>query len=270
MVSAVVLATYLPSRRSLAILIETLDYLEQHFGDCDIYVGINPSPYVSLGIELLRKSSLNFRYIEAPAHLDTRSDASAFQAAMLIMKQSQASYDLVYFMHLKGSSLTAEYEAVSASGDKVEFNIFKRLLDVFRDRTYVENVFQSEPYTGTYSYLLAKKSNPIPDLTSAFMDFSLPPFPPYLHYYTFYAVRGSALEQVIDELSNDFWGMNLFKISDRYFFELHFPQMIWRQGFLPRCETLVSFNVDDYPIDNETFEKDCANYLGASHGAPAE
>lgn len=259
--SAVVLATYLPSRRALSVFLEVLDYLEQNFVDCDLYVGLNPSEYASLGVELLRRTGLRHRCVEAPHELNTRSDASAFQAAMLLMKQSSASYELVYFMHLKGASLPAEYEAVSASGDKVEFNILRRLLDVFSNRPYIEDIFCSDARVGTYSYLCAKKKGPVPDLTSRFMQFRLPPLPPYLHYYTFYAVRGNAMARLIDGLSSDFFRTNLFEIADRYFFELHFPQMIWRQGLVPRCEKLVNLNLDDEKIDAETFERDCKNYL---------
>jgi hypothetical protein len=52
---AAALATYFPSRRSIVQFTEVLNYLEEHFSDCDLYEGINPTQYTPLCIAPLKK-----------------------------------------------------------------------------------------------------------------------------------------------------------------------------------------------------------------------
>ncbi len=258
--TAVALATYFPSRRSVRLFIEMLNYLEEHFADCDLFVGVNPSEYAPIGIDLLKKSKLKFRCLEVNTELDTRSDASAFQAALLLMKQSNTNYDVVYFMHLKGASLLTEYTATNPSGNKVEFNVLRAALEVFKNRSYIEGVFESDTRVGTFSHLLGKSRLQVPDVTSDLMEFRYPPFYTYLHFYTFYAVRGSAVSNILSSAKPIFWSSNLAKISDIYFFERDFTQMVWRQGLLPKCNVFTKLN-DGMDVNEQIFQEDSFDYL---------
>lgn len=257
---AVALAAYFPSRRSIVLFIEMLNYLEEHFSDCDLYVGINPSPYASLGISLLKESKLNFRYLEVSAELDAKSDASGFQAALLLMKQADAAYDIVYFMHLKGASLTEEYSTIDSAGNRIEINVLRSFLEIFKNRAQINELFHSNPKVGTFSHLLGKSRTPTPDVTSTLMQFDYPPFFTYLHFYTFYAAKGSAVHRILTSAKATFWNSNLAKVSDIYFFERDFTQMIWRQGLLPRCNVFTNLN-DGFDLNEQVFNDDISIWL---------
>jgi hypothetical protein len=60
---AVALEAYFPSRRSIVLFIEMLNYFEENFLDCDLYVGITPSEYAPIGISLLKQPNLKYRYV---------------------------------------------------------------------------------------------------------------------------------------------------------------------------------------------------------------
>ncbi len=166
---AVALEAYFPSRRSIVLFIEMLNYFEENFLDCDLYVGITPSEYAPIGISLLKQPNLKYRYLKVSSELDTKSDASGFQAALLLMKQSSLAYDLVYFMHLKGSSLAEEYKAINESGREVEFNVLEIFLDIFKNCEKIERIFKSNLKIG-------KSSTALFDVISGLMKFKLPRF----------------------------------------------------------------------------------------------
>ncbi len=257
---AIALAAYFPSRRSIVLFIEMLNYLEENFLDCDLYVGINPSEYAPIGITLLKQSNLKLRYLEVCSELDTKSDASGFQASLLLMKQSCLTYDIVYFMHLKGASLTEEYKTTDESGREVEFNVLKIFLDIFKNRDKIERIFKSNSKIGTYSHLLGKSSAGQSDVTSELMEFKFPPFFTYLHFYTFYAARGTAIRNILLNAYPSFFNSNLANVSDIYFFERDFTQMIWRQGLIPAYDSLTRLN-DGLPIDSQVFSQDVCNFF---------
>jgi hypothetical protein len=256
---AIVLALFLPTRRSITLLIKLINYLEEIFIDCDIYIGINPSIYEFIGLEIIKKSKLNIRYMQVDVRLDAKSDSSAFQAALLLMKQANFNYDIVYFMHLKGSSLEEEYKIVK-DGKIVELNFLEFFMDVFKKREYIQRVFEDDNSIGTYSYMLGKSKNKTKDVTSMLMDFEYPPFYSYIHFYTFFAARGTAIKNIIENCKSEFWNNNLTELSDRYFFERDFNQMIWRQGFIPKFEVFTNVN-DGYDLTYEEFSSDINNYF---------
>ncbi len=257
---AVALAAYFPSRRSIVLFIEMLNYLEEHFSDCDLYVGINPSQYASLGISLLQQSKLNFRYLEVSTELDSKSDASGFQAALLLMKQADRTYEIVYFMHLKGASLKEEYSTIDATGNRIEINVLQNFLEIFKNRAQIKEIFHSNSQVGTFSHLLGKSRTPTPNVTSNLMQFDYPPFFTYLHFYTFYAARGSAVRSILTNVRSTFWNNNLAKLSDIYFFERDFTQMIWRQGFLPKCNVFTNLN-NGVDLNEQVFNDDISIWL---------
>ncbi len=257
---AIALAAYFPSRRSIVLFIEVLNYLEEYFSDCDLYVGINPSQYAPLGIALLKQSKLNFRYLEVSTKLDAKSDASGFQAALFLIKQADTTYEIVYFMHLKGASLTEEYSTIDSAGNRIEINVLRNFLEIFKNRPQIEDIFRSDPQVGTFSHLLGKSRTPSPDVTSNLMQFDYPPFFSYLHFYTFYAARGSAVHNILTSAKFIFWNSNLAKLSDIYFFERDFTQMIWRQGFLPKCNVFTNLN-DGVDLNDQVFNNDSSIWL---------
>jgi hypothetical protein len=85
------------------------------------------------------------------------------------MKQSSLAYDLVYFMHLKGSSLAEEYKAINESGREVEFNVLEIFLDIFKNCEKIERIFKSNLKIG-------KSSTALSDVISGLMKFKLPRF----------------------------------------------------------------------------------------------
>src|SRR5690348_819586 len=98
MKSAVIFAMYLPTQFRAELYVNAV---KKYFPDCDVYIGLNTS---FIGAE----NYLNQRGFNNVVHVDKKlevtSDASAYQAALKLLKSKNIEYKNVYFMHTKGIS----------------------------------------------------------------------------------------------------------------------------------------------------------------------
>ena len=94
---AVILASHIPSLDKLWVGEEILSKIKNDLPNADIFVGINPSNCTNSWVELVKKYTNNFKITNVD--LAVGSDASAYQTALSLYKESNKDYDLVWFLH---------------------------------------------------------------------------------------------------------------------------------------------------------------------------
>ena len=226
---AVVFAGYFPSANSLLVAQEFIRFFKTYYGDCDFFVGANPSGFADSFELLFRHSGLNTEFSIAPKELVVDSDASAFQAALGLLKRRTKSYRNVYFFHSKGATNRNSAETR------------KLFLKFFQNRNRITAALSLDGI-GTYSLFLGKHANYFEDKLSDFFNFQRPYFYSYLYFHTIFAARAQPLLQFIDTCKSEFWSINLGNFGDRYFFERDFTHVIWREGLCPFTEYYVDWN----------------------------
>lgn len=244
---AVVLSAFIPDRKALTIGLDYIDFIKEYFKDADIFVGMNPSAYMKFWLYELKKDNiLNVKELVTDERLVIDSDASSYQSACNLLRNSRNKYNLVYFIHTKGVT----------SGSNERYRYF----DLFKNRIKINNIFLDKDI-GTYSYYIGKHRNIFNDVLNEIYTFERPYFYSYLYFYTFYVLRGEPLQNFLNKCSTCFFTNNLITNfgGDRYYFERDFPQVIWRQGYKPAYIEKVCWNDG---IINFNVEEDWKKYVG--------
>ena len=128
MPDAIVFAAYCPDTPvALKVASHCIEMMQLHHSDSDIYMGVQPgcSPRFQT---LLDQSGLRVQVRHVEPHLAVSSDASAFLAALALMKDAGKSYERVWFAHSKGSS-KATYEEYDFVRVSLIHHLWKRRLD---------------------------------------------------------------------------------------------------------------------------------------------
>ena len=220
MKTAVLLAAYTINDYTTKLGKRYIQLLQKHFKDADIYVGINLSPLQDELIQLLNESGLNIKNEVTPEHRVTDSDASAYQTALRLLKSSGKKYDLCFFMHYKG-----------ATYQDSRYITKLHLQALLEDRIRIESLFARNKKIGLYS-LAGWTYDGGPWAETAHEYIKLP-YPIQLQIqpiFTFYVIRGSAVQYIIKNATDAFFDQRL---PNRYFFENIPPQMVFGQGYEP-------------------------------------
>lgn len=213
---AVVFAAFLPNIQRSQIY---MDHLKKHYSDCDVYIGLNSS---FPGAEEYLKSNGFHNVIHVPKKLEVNSDASAFQAALLLLRSKNIEYETVYFTHTKGISYADPNSWMTSCRDYfVGFCERRNLIDEsLKDPLIggVSYVGRKEPMNnGGYS---KEMDDYCPTLKQTETD-------DIMSLITMYGIRGNIVKYFIDHCKDQFYTTKL----DRYFFETSFPLIVDKSGF---------------------------------------
>jgi hypothetical protein len=244
----VLLGAWIPSPNRID---KYINVLVEYYGDCDIYVGINPCQYQNEFIQCLERSGLNVQH------------ASANQLALKLYRDSGQQYRVVHFLHTKGIS----YD---------DFNHQRAFDDYYvghaKSRPEITSYLISHPHVGGYckwgmnqpqwfckkgytkdtipypwigtNFSMAqsvgdatKEVHPYFDL-SPYCEFDAKPLRTQ-YLIAIYAIKDEIVRRFVDNCSADIFEKNIYDLGyDMYFFETHFPQIISRFGYLPYIETI--------------------------------
>ena len=212
--NAVVFAAYFPNRHRVQIYLDTL---KKYYKDCDVYIGLNSSfPGANEYLE-----SQGFpNVIQVTKALEVNSDASAYQAALLLLRSTNKNYDIIYFSHSKGTSYPEETRWKESCNDYfIQFMSRRSEVDNLISDTIggVSFVGRKEAMnTSGYSkemdvYCSILKQKEVEDIMSLI---------------TMYAIKGSIVKYFLDNCITSFFTNKL----DRYFFETSFPLIVDKSG----------------------------------------
>jgi hypothetical protein len=245
---ALVFASHVPTVKGMKIIEEIFDVYRQHFADCDIYIGINGNTCPEY-IEYLErlKSELNIKYAITPEELEVKSDASAFQTALKLMKDSGFKYNLIWFGHTKGM----------VNGTHSWRHIF--IKEFFSDRVHITKLLNNSD-AGTYSLYLSKHKGCeyFTNVLENYFKFDRKNFFSYLYLFTFYVIKGEYVYNFLHKCDESFYTT---KIEDIYLFERDFPQIAWRQGGYPLYKYWDTHLVSLGGHPETHYKLDLENYL---------
>jgi hypothetical protein len=215
MKNCVIFASYIPDKSNLYVGLQFLNYFKDNFKDYDIFVGVNPS--CNEWIELLEqfKSELNITYKKVDNNLVVDSDASAYQAALSLLKNNDKQYNTVWFVHTKGVTSNCH-------------NFRDAMFDVFLSKkNEIEYMFNNDntlggyyPFTGTCS-----SDTYISDYADKILKIKTTKIGPMVAQYSFYVIKGEIIKLFMENHIDGFFEKNLVRDMghDRYFFESIFP-----------------------------------------------
>jgi hypothetical protein len=236
---AVVFASYIPDDEALSCGEDFLHAFQERFSDCTIFIGINPS--IPAWERSIRRSGLDVSVKIIDESLHSMSDASAYQGALSIMRESRDDFDIVWFCHTKGST---NRRSVGRR------NFYIR--DFLERRAAVTDLFHRYSQIGAYGKIGIKKSsngrrwNRFPkdshtigsfDIMENFGPF-LYPRVPWCYIETFYVLRGNVMKDFLETADDSFFTS---KIKNRFFFEDWFHLIASRRGYFPYVEEKQGF-----------------------------
>jgi hypothetical protein len=234
--SCIVFACTIYTEDRLFTLKEFLHQFEKNFTDSDIYIGINPGTLPSVE-KILQESNLSIVAVgRASSELYTQSDASAYQVALKLLKDSGRTYDTIWFLHTKGG--------VNSHSDYLR----KWYIDNFlEDKSYIENFLADNPGIGSYGLLGVEyntdKQYLETDTEVALFQNILSKEFPYTHVnffyiHTLYVIKGEVLNKFFSTITGKWFNSKL----DRYYFEGVFPFIVSRSGYFPYISNRRSMN----------------------------
>jgi hypothetical protein len=248
-----------------------VDVLVKYYNDCDIYVGVNPSPHAGLWLQKLKDTGLNIIGGVTPDHLVVKQHTSAVQTALKLYKESDVEYDLVHFIHTKGISYTKQPIENQAYKDYYLTYATKiqHIRQFMKDNPnyggwgdYGVIQYQwfrrEEPIGPTIHDEMADSENSTKEVHSYFDWSRFYPFkytPMRTQWMTgFYTIRHELLRNFIDNCSDDFLNKNIIDDMgfDIYMFETHIAQVVCRQGYFRYIDKLWLNNL---PFDGKELEK---------------
>jgi len=214
MKKALIFASYIPSKDKVYIGLEFLDFFKEFYHDYDLYVGVNPS--CQEWIDVLENNQI--KYDITPEHLIVKSDVSAYQTALKLLKKSNQKYDLYTFAHTKG---------VTSNAHTFRREVFERFLG---KKIQIEKLFENNQEIGLYSPWVTTCStkNSIQKSLDVFLGESKCKNTDTMTQYTFYTIRGCIVNNFIDSVKDIFWECKITDISYPYYkYKILGNQILW-------------------------------------------
>lgn len=255
---------FLPTKESVTILDDILSRLEVNFSDLTIFMGINPSPFLEEGVKVIEShNKIKFYYSEVPKNLVCDSDASGYQTALKLLKDSDKSFDLYWFIHSKAITSNRNQER--------EF----MLNDFIGNKEKIESLFIENNFIGSYGDMLIqlgtlKKGHKFSTPTISgnyldkFYDFKIKTPFEYFYAKTFFVIRGEIINDFIVKCDPSFFNnyLNIYneKNTDRYFFERDFIRLVDKMGYIV-LGRVVSNGISDNRWGNISTEESNRRYL---------
>ncbi len=250
---AIIFASCIPTEDKLYIAKEFFEVFEQQYRDTDIYVGINGVPcaeYLQYLEEIKKK--LNVQYKITTKNLEVKSDASAFQTALKLLKDSKKYYKYIWFGHSKGVFNPSHVWRI------------ENINELFKKRKEITELLNTTN-AGSYALLLTKVPNKglSKDVLEQFYKFKKAYFNSYLYLHTMYVLRGRYVHNFLNACNSSFFTSNLVEElgADIYMFERDFPQIVWRQGGVPLYKTWDTKLIFGGALSEEHYKKDVGEYF---------
>lgn len=229
MKTCVVFAASIFDSTRLNVLRDFFSTFKNTFGDADFYIGVNHGSVPNLE-KIIDEYQLNCHFVRVDESLYTKTDASAYQAALKLLKQSGNKYDIYWFGHTKGG--------VNSRGDIREMY----LRDMFSKRNEIEDMFKACPYLGSWGI----RGNSISAAGVQWKDYNvdcgLPicnnapfhPLFPFTHVNwsyieTLYVLKKEPVENFLKLSSDEFFTTKL----NPWYFETVMPWVPSRAGYFP-------------------------------------
>lgn len=264
MKSCVIFAVSIFDHSKIHVLYEYLDVFKTHYSDCHFYIGINYGSIPEVE-EAVKSYGLAVTTTRVPENLYCESDASAYQAALKILKESDLRYDLYWFAHTKGA-------VNHRPGERSLY-----LTHLFSNRIAIQQFFQDYEYIGSYALRGVSTSaagdnwatfnrDHYIEICSNLITESLP----YTHVNwsyieTMYVLNKYSVETFLSLTDENFYNT---KIQERCYFEVIFPWISTRCGYFPYIEQSSCFfnrNISLKNITNDWIVKNnlvhLSNYL---------
>lgn len=216
------------------MLKDFIDSFKIHHKESHFYVGINYNSIREVE-SILDSSGLNITKIRLErADLYTGSDASAYQIALKLLKESNNRYQLYWFCHTKGAV---------HNKTKIRELYIKEL---FSKEEQIRNLFQRKERLGTYALRGASKSATgikwdsfIADHYIALSENKITKELPRKHVNwsyieTMFVMRGELVDLFLELSKTEFYDT---KIENRYYFEIVLPWICTRAGYFPYVKT---------------------------------
>jgi len=195
----------------------------------DFFIGINPSSYKDT-YECILKYITPRRMEFVPNELEIDSDASCYQTALRLLKESNERYDLYWFIHTKGGHNDRDVDR------RLYIN------ELINNSDEIINIFKKFPNLGSYSLRGNKIGDPkIPwDIYDADHVIDICKNTKHNNFLyshvnwsyidTIYVLNGKCVNHFLDICPYDFYTK---KITDRYYFETAPAWIPSRMGFFP-------------------------------------
>ena len=214
----------------LYVLTEFLEVFKTAFSECDYYIGINYGTVPEVE-RLIADYGLNAVVARVQdASLYCGSDASAYQAALALLKASGKHYEMYWFAHTKGA----------VNDRPTERGMYLR--ELFGDRANIEQLFQSYDQMGSYAlrgvskgaagddwavfnrdhYIQICSNDVYSELRYKHINWS--------YIETMYVIKGEAVQTFLKNTPDEFYST---KIQEPCYFEIIFPWVVSRCGYFP-------------------------------------
>jgi hypothetical protein len=238
MKSCVIFAVSIFDSEKLFVLREFLDTFKLKFSECDHYIGINYGsiPEVESVIAEYGLKTKIKRLVDESLYCG--SDASAYQTALTLLRDSGKFYDICWFAHTKGA----------VNGRPVERNMY--LTELYRDRSHIEELFESYSYLGSYAlrgvsvgaggdvWASFNNDHHIDICSNKVLDVMKYTHINWSYIETMYVIKGDAVQTFLRNVSESFYTT---KIQDPCYFEIIFPWVASRCGYFPYIKNTRCF-----------------------------
>jgi hypothetical protein len=241
---AIVFSVWLPSIERQSYLEDYFKIMiEQHFVDCHIYIGVNPSPVQERAIEICRSFQTRFSYMEigtvTPENAVT-SDVSGYQKALQLMGKKR--YRLVWFAHTRGISHDSKYPLYGGRDSPYVYDQ-GHALKFFSNRSLVSKRLVKCKKAGVWgiSAIVIEQGISRPNVDQ-YYHFKYPLLPVFI-YTTFFVMKGKPLHKFLSGCEPRFFTTNLGRSSpaSRWLFEFYFGHIAYGQGYYPIYDRINTF-----------------------------
>lgn len=235
MKSCIIFACTIVSKERLFVLERFLETFQQHFSNCDLFIGINPvsvpetesviNSYHNLNVVSMSRCSLDL-YCE--------SDASAYQEALRNLVISEHVYENYWFIHTKSgvnqhSDYLREWYIDNFLSKRIDIEEFIKKTDDIGSYGLLGLEFdESRNYIETDCEIDLFKNTINKQFTFTHANFF------YIH--TLYVINKKPMKIFLDSITNTWFSTKL----DRYYFEGVFPFIVSRTGYFPYLENRYS------------------------------
>ena len=240
MKKAVIFASYIPTKDTVYIGEEFLNFFEKNYADYDLYVGVNPS--CEEWITMLNQR--NIKYKITPEEFVVKSDVSAYQSALSLLKESGNEYDLYIFAHTKG---------VTSNAHTFRTYVFDNFLSKNKE---IERLFENDSEMGLFSpwFGICSTKGSIQSSLDTFLGESECKNTDFMVSYTFYAIKGSVINNFIKNVKPIFWDKRITDVEYPYYTHVVVGSHIyWNFNVMGTLKNDIYFFERDFPMIVERY-----------------
>jgi hypothetical protein len=230
-----IVSFYTPTHESVLVLQNYLDDLNLNFNDSYFFIGLNNSQYTEDSLKMIKKYK-NVECGVVTKELQCDSDASGYQLALKLLKDSNKNFDLYWFLHSKAITTNKHNER------EFLFN------DFVKNKEKIFNLFEENDFIGSYGDMGIKlstleKNHKYSTPTRSgnhlekYYSFKVKTPLEFFCAKTFYVIKGEIINKFISDCNYDFFtkplNLDNNEKTDRYFFERDFLRIVDKFGFIP-------------------------------------